>query len=80
MDADPAVGRDQEGNEPPPYGLHGAGTLLDVLRPHPDCFGTVLQLMISSAQSARQQVRTSAWHAALECRWLWLTRAPAPCW
>ena len=59
-DAVPAEDRSAEGHKDthpaPPRGLHGAGTLLDVLQPHPDCYGSVLQLMMATAQSAMQQV------------------------
>lgn len=54
--ADAAAAGPDRAHGAPPKGLHGAGTLLDVLQPLPDCYGPALLLMASNAQTALQQV------------------------
>ncbi|KAK9813951.1 hypothetical protein WJX73_006379 [Symbiochloris irregularis] len=55
----PASDGEERAQATPPAGLFGAATLLEVLQPHPTCFGPAMQLMVSTAGSAMRQAEAA---------------------
>lgn len=48
-----------EADEGSPRSSSGAGILLDVLQPYPDCFAPALQMLLATTQTAVVQVRAA---------------------